>query len=225
MFYNQSLTGAGLFIGVRFFQFFKPEKLFSVQRKWFESKFKFENKVALLSPKKKCRICLPKISFFSNFLVYFCSRKWFISVLGNYLFRTSPSVCHFCISCWPRYLRIMAGRSVKCGLDIPRLGFPRIIYTVCGPLSGHKSRKHVFHTSEGLQSAEINTKSSFIIQETGVKLTAPPHSFYLSYNKNGGSLSGSNFRPVGPVSGHERSSAILHTNQATIASCFFKSFW
>ena len=37
MFYSQSLTGeftgAGLFIGVRFFQFFKPEKLFSVQRK------------------------------------------------------------------------------------------------------------------------------------------------------------------------------------------------
>ena len=37
IFYNQWLTGeftgAGLFIGVRFFQFFKPEKLFSVQRK------------------------------------------------------------------------------------------------------------------------------------------------------------------------------------------------
>ena len=29
-----------------------------------------------------------------------------------------------------------------------------------------------FRTSEGLQSAEINTKSSFSIQETGVKLTA-----------------------------------------------------
>ena len=34
MSHNQSLTGeftgAGLFIGVRFFQFFKPEKLFSI---------------------------------------------------------------------------------------------------------------------------------------------------------------------------------------------------
>ena len=44
--------------------------------------------------------------------------------------------------------------------------------TVCGPVSGHKRRKHVFRTSEGLQSAEINTKSSFSIEETGVKLTA-----------------------------------------------------
>ena len=43
--------------------------------------------------------------------------------------------------------------------------------TVCGPVSGHKRRKHVFLTSEGLQSAEINTKSSLSIQETGVKLT------------------------------------------------------
>ena len=33
-------------------------------------------------------------------------------------------------------------------------------------------RKHAFRTSEGLQSAEINTDSSFSIQETGVKLTA-----------------------------------------------------
>ena len=33
-----------------------------------------------------------------------------------------------------------------------------------------------------------------------------------------------NFRPVGPVSGHERGSAILHTSQATIAACYFKSF-
>ena len=31
--------------------------------------------------------------------------------------------------------------------------------TVCGPVSGHKRRKLVFRTSEGLQSAEINTKS------------------------------------------------------------------
>ena len=96
--------------------------------------------------------------------------------------------------------------------------------TVCGPVSGHKRRKHVFRTSEGLQSAEINTKSSFGIQETGVKLTCAEHYFYLSYNENGGSLGGPNFRPVGPVSGHKRSSAILHTNQATIASCYFKSF-
>ena len=44
--------------------------------------------------------------------------------------------------------------------------------TVRSPVSGHKRRKHVFLTLEGLQSAEINTKSSFSIQETGVKLTA-----------------------------------------------------
>ena len=44
--------------------------------------------------------------------------------------------------------------------------------TVWGPVSGHKRRKHVFRTSEGLQSAEINTESSFSIQETGVYLTA-----------------------------------------------------
>ena len=44
--------------------------------------------------------------------------------------------------------------------------------TVWGPVSGHKRRKHVFRTSEGLQSAEINTESSFSIQETGVNLTA-----------------------------------------------------
>ena len=44
--------------------------------------------------------------------------------------------------------------------------------TVWGPVSGHKRRKHVFRTSEGLQSAEINTDSSFSIQETGVNLTA-----------------------------------------------------
>ena len=44
--------------------------------------------------------------------------------------------------------------------------------TVCDPVSGHKRRKHVFLTLEGVQSAEINTKSSFSIQETGVKLTA-----------------------------------------------------
>lgn len=153
-------------------------------------------------------------------MIYFCSWELFIQDFAISLsFLDQSLAALFC-----QVLRIMAGRSVKCGLDIPRLGFPRIIYTVCGPVSGHKSRKHVFRTSEGLQSAEINTKSSFIIQETGVKLTAAPHSFYLSYNKNGGSLSGSNFRPVGPVSGYERSSAILHTNQATIASCFFKSF-
>ena len=46
------------------------------------------------------------------------------------------------------------------------------VCTVCGPVSGHKRRKHVFRTSEGLQSAEINTKSRFSIQETGFKLTA-----------------------------------------------------
>ena len=44
--------------------------------------------------------------------------------------------------------------------------------TVCGPVSGHKRPKHVFRTSEGLQSAEITANSSFSIQETGVKLTA-----------------------------------------------------
>ena len=49
---------------------------------------------------------------------------------------------------------------------------PTIDGTVWGPVSGHKRRKHVFRTSEGLQSAEINTESSFSIQETGVKLTA-----------------------------------------------------
>ena len=46
------------------------------------------------------------------------------------------------------------------------------INTVSGPVSDHKRRKHVFHTSEGFQSAEINTDSSFSIQETGVNLTA-----------------------------------------------------
>ena len=40
--------------------------------------------------------------------------------------------------------------------------------TVGGPVSGHKRRKHVFRTSEGLQSAEINPEISFSIQETGV---------------------------------------------------------
>ena len=44
--------------------------------------------------------------------------------------------------------------------------------TVWGPVSCHKRRKHVFRTSEGLQSAEINTDSSFSIQEKGVKLKA-----------------------------------------------------
>ena len=37
--------------------------------------------------------------------------------------------------------------------------------TVWGPVSGHKRRKHVFRTSEGLQSAEINTESNFSIQK------------------------------------------------------------
>ena len=50
--------------------------------------------------------------------------------------------------------------------------FFRINGTVLGPVSSHKRGKHVFRTSEGLQSAEINTKSSFSIQEIGVKLTA-----------------------------------------------------
>ena len=44
--------------------------------------------------------------------------------------------------------------------------------TVWVPVSGHKRRKHVFHTSEGLQSAEFNTESNFSIQKIGVKLTA-----------------------------------------------------
>ena len=44
--------------------------------------------------------------------------------------------------------------------------------TVCGPVSGHKRRKHVFRTRESLQSAVSNTKSSFSIQKTDVKLTA-----------------------------------------------------
>ena len=43
--------------------------------------------------------------------------------------------------------------------------------TVSGPVSGHKRRKNVLRSLEGLQSAEINTESSFSIQETGVKLT------------------------------------------------------
>ena len=47
-----------------------------------------------------------------------------------------------------------------------------LVSTVYGPVSGHKRRKHVFRTSEGLQSAEINTESSFISQEIGVNLTA-----------------------------------------------------
>ena len=96
--------------------------------------------------------------------------------------------------------------------------------TVSGPVSGHKRRKHVFRTSEALQSAEINTESSFSIQEKGVKLTAAEHVFSLSYDENCGSLCGSYFRPVGPVSGHERRRVILHTNQAKIASCYFKRF-
>ena len=52
--------------------------------------------------------------------------------------------------------------------------FPReiLICTVWGPVSGHKRRKHAFRTSEGRQSAEINTDSNFSIKETGVKLTA-----------------------------------------------------
>ena len=55
----------------------------------------------------------------------------------------------------------------------------KTLCTVWGPVSGHKRRKHVFRTSEGLQSAEINTKSSFSIQEAGVKLTAASQFFYF----------------------------------------------
>ena len=77
--------------------------------------------------------------------------------------------------------------------------FPFKNTTVWGPVSGHKRRKHVFRTSEALQSAEINTESSFSIQEAGVKLTAAEHIFSLSYIENYGSLYGSCFRPVGPT--------------------------
>ena len=52
-----------------------------------------------------------------------------------------------------------------------------------GLVSGHKRRKHVFRTSEVLQSAEINTESSFSIHETGVKLTAAEHFLSSSYNE------------------------------------------
>ena len=55
--------------------------------------------------------------------------------------------------------------------------------TLCGPVSGHKRRKHVFLTSEGLQSAEINTKSSFSIQQTVVKPTTALTLFLLELQR------------------------------------------
>ena len=90
-------------------------------------------KSRLHSPKRKRSLCLPKISFFSNFSVdgfalesglflfwelliqYFAISSLFLDQLLDALY--------FC-----QVLRITGSRSLKCGLDI--LGFPRIIYNV-----------------------------------------------------------------------------------------------
>ena len=85
----------------------------------------------------------------------------------------SPDCVQSCLSQIDCFKNGNSPRSAYCALR-NEMGRNEIkICTVCGPISGHKRRKHVFLTSEGLQSAEINlTKSSFSIQETGVKLTA-----------------------------------------------------